>query len=457
MSDEKIRKLAEMAVKLHALLGSANAGEAETARLKLHKLSEANRKTWNDLPELLALGRESLEQKRNTKNANGSNDDKEYGPIVQTSPIPNIFDLIFYTLRHYLYFKSDHALTALTLWIMHTNVFDRFMITPRFALLGPTSGCGKTTAMTLLYRLAFKAERHDDPSAASLYQTIDFMRPTLLVDEVDNLGLNKPGPIRTLFYSGHHQDGSVTRAISGRPRRYSTFSPLAIAAIGSLPVPLLQRCVLIRMQRAPGRAGLRRLDTKNTAQMEDLDAIHGLIYRWSRECMLALDPPLPGKLLNRRADNWRVLTAVADACDRGDMAREAAIELSLQHRDEDIAIELLADIREVFDTHRGDRMRSVDLCAALHDLDDRPWIEWRGVNDTRAPRPLSPSELSTLLRRFEIAPRRLWPIGPRAGQKIARGYFRADFDSIWASYLDLADPEENEGSTPAKAPPLRLV
>jgi hypothetical protein len=87
-------------------------------------------------------------------------------------------------------------------------------------------------------------------------------------------------------------------------------------------------------------------------------------------------------------------------------------------------------------------------------LIDRPWAEWRGVHDNRPPRPLSQSDLSGMLRPLGITPRSLWPIGPRIGAKSRRGYFRSQFEAAWAAYVDLVDPEENEGGGSA---PLRLA
>jgi hypothetical protein len=329
------------------------------------------------------------------------------------------------------------------------------MITPRLALISPVRGCGKTTLLAALNLLTCRPERHDDPSVASLYQSIDFARPTLLIDEADNLGLNRPGPMRTLLNSGHHQDGSVTRYIGGGPRRFSTFCPMAIAAIRSLPLPLQQRCIILRMERAPGRAGLRRLDAKNAGQRQDFDNVHRFVYQWTRQCELNSDPPMPAGLRNRRADNWRVLLAIADACDRGELARDAAIALSQQHQDEDLVVELLADIRQVFDACGADRLASAGLCDALHAIEDHPWGEWRGLQDNHAPRPLSQSQLSNLLRPFGIVPRPFWPAGPRAGTKSRRGYFRHQFEGAWAAYVDLTDEED----APARAgsPLLRLL
>jgi hypothetical protein len=311
MKTTENRKFLDRAAKLHALLGSTNTSERDNAFRKLNELLEQHRKTWNDLPELLRLGTAARDQK--TKNAGSREDEGDAEAVDHTIPVPNIFDLVFYTLKRYLYFRIEHELVALSLWILHTFVFDRFMITPRLACLSPVRGCGKTTVLTALNQLVHRPERHDDPSVASLYQAIDFARPTLLIDEADNLRLNKPGPMRTLFNSGHHQDGSVSRSIGGGSRRYSTFCPMAIAAIGALPLPLQQRCVILHMERAPARAKLRRLDTKNDEQRQDFDNVHRLVYQWGRECKLDLDPPMPGQLRNRRADNWRVLLAARPA------------------------------------------------------------------------------------------------------------------------------------------------
>jgi hypothetical protein len=446
------QQFCERAVKLHRLLGSKNPGERQNAWDALDKLLEQHSKTWNDLPELLRLGNTFLSQKTSQPK------DDEPEPI-EPSEIPNAFDLVYYTLRHYIHVKTEHELVGLALWAMHTFVFDQFAITPRLAILSPVRGCGKTIVLTALNRLTCRAERHDDPSEAVLYHAIDFRRPTLLIDEIDNQDrLSRPGLMRSIFNSGHHADGSVSRLIHGQPRRFSTFCPLALAGIGSLPLPLLQRCIVLQMQRAPRGAKLKRLDTKNKDQMQDFDNIHWLMSEWSRYVVLDLNPQIPKELHNRRADNWRVLLAVADACDRGDMARAAAVALSRQHQDEDLVVELLEDVRTVFNERHVDRIASGDLCAALRDLEDRPWSEWRGLQDNRPPRPLSQGDLSGMLRPFGISPKSVWPAAPRVGAKSRKGYMRTQFESAWAAYVDLQEPDEDEAQpSSSKKPPLRLV
>jgi hypothetical protein len=49
-------KLRDRLLKLHAMLGSSNAGEREAARARLEELLARHKKSWVDLPELLANG-----------------------------------------------------------------------------------------------------------------------------------------------------------------------------------------------------------------------------------------------------------------------------------------------------------------------------------------------------------------------------------------------------------------
>jgi hypothetical protein len=178
------------------MLGSANTGESGNAKRKLDELLAQNGQTWNDLAGLLQEAQ--LLEVRTTPPAGGNHG----GDLGGDQAIPNPFDLIYCTLDRYLYLHP-HELVALTLWILHTFAFDRFMITPRLALLSPVRGCGKTTVLGLLSRLVYRAERYDHITPAALYRMIEDYQPTLLIDEADNMNLSTPGPLRSVFNSGH--------------------------------------------------------------------------------------------------------------------------------------------------------------------------------------------------------------------------------------------------------------
>jgi Protein of unknown function (DUF3631) len=92
------------------------------------------------------------------------------------------------------------------------------------------------------------------------------------------------------------------------------------------------------------------------------------------------------------------------------------------------------DIRRIFLARGIDRITSATLIEALLALDEGFWADWRGPNDDRPPRKLNQSDLSRLLRPFQIRPRSI-----RLGDRTARGYMREWFESAWASYCPPAD------------------
>jgi hypothetical protein len=122
------------------------------------------------------------------------------------------------------------------------------------------------------------------------------------------------------IFFGH---GAPEAYVAGRARKFPTFAPLAVAAIGSMPLPLLHRAVIINMQRA-GELGLARLDENSQV----FSAARAEFHRWAESCTLAPDPAMPALLRNRAADNWRVLLAIAEQLGRGEQARTAAVTLA---------------------------------------------------------------------------------------------------------------------------------
>jgi hypothetical protein len=222
-------------------------------------------------------------------------------------------------------------------------------------------------------------------------------------------------------------------------------------------LPLQHRAIILHMERAPHDAGLRRFDLQNADQMQDFRNIYCLTDQWIRQCTLDPDPPMPTGLHNRRSDNWRSLLSIADACERGGIARDAAIAMSREHQDEDVAVELLTDLRRIFDARGVDRLASKVIVGDLHDIADAIWGEWRGIRGDQSARKLSQAELSQILRRFGITPRSIWPLGPRTRGAGAKGYYRHQFVSAWKSDCDFDDDDAGTAAHPSKIGHLRRV
>ncbi len=215
--------------RLFAQMGSSGK-DAEVARDKLTQLLVEHGLTWNDLPRILAADIDDA----------GDASDARTGAAAATpteADIPSLLGLILALIEEHVGTTAEERL-AIALWILHCWVFDRFAVTPRLALISPVRGCGKTVALSLIELLIPEGSRTDNTTAAAIYYALDRRcRTVLLVDEADGLDLPRNNVLRSLFNSGHRRGGSINRFVGGRPQRYRTFAPLAVAAIGMLPLP----------------------------------------------------------------------------------------------------------------------------------------------------------------------------------------------------------------------------
>ena len=149
-----------------------------------------------------------------------------------------------------------------TLWTLHPHVFGAAEATPYLLVTAPTPEAGKSRILDVAQHLVARPEVVVDPSAASLFRIIDHYRPTLLIDQIDQL--YKSRPLRAVLNAGHRQHGGyVTRVetIDGMrvPVRYNVSAAKLLAGIGGRQLPLtgatLSRCVEIPMRkRKPAEA-----------------------------------------------------------------------------------------------------------------------------------------------------------------------------------------------------------
>jgi hypothetical protein len=361
-------------------------------------------------------------------------------PTSQSSVNPA--DLIRYGVLEKYVELSSHQATAVTLWIIHTHTYDLFVVSPRLALISPVRGCGKTTLLDLVEQLAHRGKRTDSITAAAIYHLVDSEHACLLLDEADNLDTAADKLLKAVLNGGHRRGAKRINMTRDGFREFDIFAPMALAALGTLPLPLMHRSVVIEMRRAS--RGLKRFDARDPATMQDLLTIHREIAQWASTARLGSDPSLPAMLRNRPADNWRPLIAIADAIgdEWPELAREAAVTLSRSRPDEDPGVTLLSNIREIFERRRIDRLPSAVMVEDLVAIEDGMWFEWRGVKDDRQPRQLSQGELAKLLTPFGIRPRTVWLVPRNSGSR--SGYYRSQFEEAWAAFCP-------EGHTPTQS------
>ncbi|HEX7706506.1 MAG TPA: DUF3631 domain-containing protein [Thermoanaerobaculia bacterium] len=319
------------------------------------------------------------------------------------------------------------AADALALWIVHTYVFERHIITPRLLICSPEKRCGKSTLLGLLGETCNRPLVAGNLTAAVMYRVIEAAHPTLLIDEADTF-VAEADDLRGIINAGHRHGGVVLRCVGddSEPRAFACFGPVAMAAIGRVPDTITDRSVIVSMRRRGRTEHVERFRLDRVAPLRDLAR---QCARWAADHgnTLDLDPATPEALHDRGADNWRVLLSIADRAGRHwpGQARAAALRLS-DDRDDDEStrVHLLGDIREVMDARGLDRIATTDLLADLHAMESRSWGDWSHG------RAMTPQALGKQLKPFRITAAK-W----REGTLTVRGYDRADFGDSWGRYL----------------------
>jgi len=360
-------------------------------------------------------------------------DDKGTLPHWKVEPWPEpvdgaaLLESIKRVFRRYIVLPKS-ADVALSLWVLHAWTMDAGDISPFMVLVSPTKRCGKTSVLILLFYLTPKSELASNITAAALFRYIEAVRPTLLIDEADSF-VKDNEELRGVLNSGHTKvAANIIRNVEvngeHKARRFSTWTPKAIATIRKLADTLEDRSVIVTLQRKPRDAKVERLRRRDT---EEFKHLRSQAARWVADNFRKLvdpDPAVPEVLNDRAADNWRPLLAIADLAGGPwpEDARRAACSLSGEEQDGAVNVELLQDIKTAFGD--AEAIRSVQLIEKLTADPERPWADWKHG------RRLTQKQLGGLLRPFCVTSETI----NFGGGQYAKGYRQAHFEDAWASY-----------------------
>ncbi|HWP62451.1 MAG TPA: DUF3631 domain-containing protein [Candidatus Binatia bacterium] len=371
-----------------------------------------------------------------------------------------VLDAVERFVARFVVLPGEAERIAVTLWAAHTYIYDGFDATPYLAILSPEKRSGKTRLLEVLGLLCRDPQPVGGASMAALFRIIDAKHPTILLDEADTVfrtvrGESSAEDIRGLLNNGYRRGQPYLRVVGeGKKMRVEAFDPFcpkAVAAIGDLPDTVLDRAVVIRLQRRRQDEPVEPFRLRRAA--EEATPIREALAAALERVTLDEDPPMPPGLSDRAADNWAPLLAVADAAGGTwpTRARRAALRLlgDGDVADERPAIRLLADLKAVFDEEGVDRLPTARLLEALKAMDEAPWASW-GREGLKA------EHLGRLLRDYRT------PSGQRirsrqmkiAGQNL-KGYERRDFEDVWARYVPFSVSDPLLGSEPATPLPPR--
>jgi putative DNA primase/helicase len=415
-----------------ALVDADGALISELARLS--PLAYARRR--NEAAEQLQVGVSSLDGiVRAEQRRNGHEDRELQGRALnfcEPEPWPThvdgtiLLNELATVVRKYVV-MPEHAADALALWIAHTYLIDCFEISPRLAITAPEKGCGKSTLLDVLGPLVYRPLPTANATAAAIFRVVEMQRPTLLVDEVDTF-LPEDEELRGILNSGHKRGGSVIRLVGEdhEPRQFSTFSACAVAGIGKLPDTLADRSIPIVLRR---RRPDEQIESFRSDQIEHFSKCSSRIVRWAidnADRICGLNPRMPDNVINRAADNWRPLLAIADAAG-GEWHQRArgACTILTTREDGSIGVMLLTDIRDIFAARGVDRLASDILAKALATIEGHPWAEW-GRNE----KAITPTGVARLLKRYAIVPDSV-----RIGGRTPKGYRLDQFAEAFSAYL----------------------
>jgi len=297
----------------------------------------------------------------------------------------------------------DGAAVVLSLWTLGTYCFDAFRIYPMINLSSPEKRCGKSTVMALLKALTNKSLLASNISPAAIYRITELCKPTLLIDEADTF-LKDNDELRGVVNSGHSKDTAFVIKCDGDqnvPKKFSTWTPKALAMIGELPDTIKDRSIVVPMRRKLPGETILKIPLNASDQFMN---VRRKCKRWATDNFEQLAkhvPTMPSRSNDREIDNWTPLFTIAGVCGWEQGVLDSMVSISPKDEDDSIKVVLLKDIKEIFGNRLVDSMYSEDLVNALVELNDRPWAEWRRGKQ------LTTNSLARLLKPFKIRPKQI--------------------------------------------------
>ena len=342
------------------------------------------------------------------------------------------------------------TLHTAALWVALTWFMDAATIAPIALITAPEKNCGKSTLLVAMSKMAKSPLVTANMSSAVLFRLIDQHAPTLFIDEVDTW-LRDNEELRGILNAGHTKDTAYVWRCEGdnfTPTKFSVWGAKALSGISAQNISdtLKSRSVILTMRRK--LKGETALNVRHTP-VETFTIIKRQLARWADDnasAFSAMRPIMEG-LNNRDQDNYEPLLAIAMLAG-GDWVThlERACGKAQSHSDDSKSIgeELLEACRNIFDSHKMGKIKSVDLLKHLLEDEEAPFATYnRG-------KPITIKQISTRLSGFGIRSKTI-----RFGYEgTAKGYEREQFNDVFTVYLDGEKDEKNNFSS---IPPILSV
>jgi hypothetical protein len=364
---------------------------------------------------------------------------------VEPHPEPVLLQQVLQDLCEYIgnyVVLEPYYVDILALWVVMTWVFDRFDRLPILLVTSPAPRSGKTTLFEILLKVVNRGLPNNLITPASMFRTIEKYHPTLFIDEADTL-LRDNEDLTRIINSAHDSESRVTRCdpITNEPRTYNCFAPVALAGNNPVMAPATRdRCIEIKLKRK-----LRDDNSCGRARKRQVKSHAKELLPYIVRVVQDIAPLLETVLANLTSDfhfseledlddraydcvePLAIIALIADLQAYGRIVKDGwferavtAIKTVVENRTETDTkhIQLLRDIKTVFDQTQKKALPSKELLAKLKQLDESPWDD------------LTERTLAKMLKPFEVKPEVI-----RFPAKEARGYKRQSFEDPWKRYL----------------------
>jgi len=351
-------------------------------------------------------------------------------------------------LARFVSFPSVHALIAYVLWIAHTWLMDAWESTPRIAFLSPEPGSGKTRALEVAEPLVPRPVHAVNCTPAYLFRKVGDPDgpPTILYDEIDTVFGPKAKDnedIRGLLNAGHRKGAvagrCVVRGKTIETEEIPAYCAVALAGLHDLPDTIMTRSIPVRMRR---RKPDERVEPwRGRINGPQGEALGERLQRWAHGVRRQAGerwPEMPDGIEDRDADVWEPLLAVADLAGGRwpAVARRAAVAIvkASKGRTPSLGIQLLRDVRRVFEKCDRDMLPTIQLLAELVRLDESPWAV------IRKGEPLDARGLASRLKDYGIESKNQ---RDEYGAQF-KGYAVGQFADAWARYVPAGDDQDDD-------------
>jgi hypothetical protein len=347
---------------------------------------------------------------------------------------------------------QQHQRTGVTLWTAMAWVHNEIAThSPVLTATSADPGAGKTELLAVVVRLVPKPSMSVETTGPNVYRYVDAHKPTLIIDEADDLFARK-SDLKHILNASWTRGTTIPRQVSingiWTTVHFSPFCPKALGLLGrNLPRTLKTRGIEIRMQ--PKRDDEVVELFTHTDDFE-FATLRRQLMRFAADHATALktmQPTFPAGMNNRAAVNWKLMLAIAEQAGGPwpERAREAAERLTRTGRQPSDRVRLLAALRVMFADRGKPEITSEDATAELCRNPLDIWIAYnKGGKITQR-------QVAALLDAFDIHP---VPLHPTKRKNFGRqGYRLSQFDDAFARYL----PEDPIIQSPAAAPKRRAT